>query len=149
MICFRLLLIHLQWMPLPSSIRAEWGAWLIVWSNVGRVKAWGMCEVRYVYGAQRTLGSMFRCARSPSTASCDPWWQGLRHYISMAPECHPDSRDRNLFSGSFKTLTSVSSGGPSVSPNTKLLSKTPVIRLMKPHRLTGDWENRLLTKYNV
>ena len=149
MICFKLLLIHLQRVPLPSSIRAEWGAQLIVRSNVGRVKAWGMCEVRYVYGAQRTPGSMFHCASSPSTASCDPWWQGLRHYISMVPECHPDSRDKNLFSGSFKTLTSVSSGGPSVSPNTKPLSKTPVIRLMKPHRLTGDWENRLLTKYDV
>lgn len=149
MICFKLLLIRLHWMPLPSSLRAEWGAQLIVRSNVGRVKARGMCKVTYVHGAQRTPGSMFRCASCPSTASCDSWWHGLRHYITMAPECHPDSRDRNLFSGSFKTLTSVSSGGPSVSLNTKPLSKTPVIGLMKPHRLTGDWETRLLTKYDV
>ena len=149
MICFKLLLIRLHWMSLPSSLRAEWGAQLIVRSNVGRVKARGMCKVTYVHGAQRTPGSMFRCASCPSTASCDSWWHGLRHYITMAPECHPDSRDRNLFSGSFKTLTSVSSGGPSVSLNTKPLSKTPVIGLMKPHRLTGDWETRLLTKYDV
>lgn len=149
MICFKLLLIRLHWMPLPSSLRAEWGAQLIVRSNVGRVKARGMCKVTYVHGAQRTPGSMFRCASCPSTASCDSWWHGFRHYITMAPECHPDSRDRNLFSGSFKTLTSVSSGGPSVSLNTKPLSKTPVIGLMKPHRLTGDWETRLLTKYDV
>lgn len=149
MICFNLLLIRLHWMPLPSSLRAEWGAQLIVRSNMGRVKARGMCKVTYVHGAQRTPGSMFRCASCPSTASCDSWWHGLRHYITMAPECHPDSRDRNLFSGSFKTLTSVSSGGPSVSLNTKPLSKTPVIGLMKPHRLTGDWETRLLTKYDV
>ena len=149
MICFKLLLIRLHWMPLPSSLRAEWGAQLIVRSNVGRVKARGMCKVTYVHGAQRTPGSMFRCASCPSTASCDSWWHGLRHYITMAPECHPDSRDRNLFSGSFKTLTSVSSGGPSVSLNTTPLSKTPVIGLMKPHRLTGDWETRLLTKYDV
>lgn len=57
MICFKLLLIHLQCVPLPSSIRAEWGAQLIVRSNVGRVKAWGMCEVRLCTGLRGHQGA--------------------------------------------------------------------------------------------